>query len=489
MSMLEDRRQKERRERAECNGAAAPHGGGEHRTDVGNGRRLARIHGANFRHCHPWGKDLVWTGRVWEEDNTAQLERWAKDTVRMIYIEAAAAPDELSKALAAHALRSEDARRIRAMVSLARSEPGIPVLPPDLDRDPWLLNCANGTLDLLTGQLRPHGREDLLTKVCPVEYHPDAPCRTWQRFLTHIFPATGDTAEQPGNAELIGFLQRLLGYCLTGDVSEQVLPIFWGTGANGKSTLLNLVHDLLGDGYAMKAPNDLLMVKSTAHPTEKADLFGKRMVAAIETDHGNRLAESLVKELTGGDRIRARRMREDFWEFAPTHKVILCTNHKPKIRGTDHAIWRRIRLIPFTVTIPEERKDKAMPEKLRAELPGVLAWMVRGCLDWQRRGLGTPEEVKAATAHYRSEQDLLAGFLDECCVSGDSSYRCKASDLYDRFKAWCEASGEAKGSEIPTRRKVGEALVERNFERYTSNGTWYRGLALRQEEGPEDASE
>jgi putative DNA primase/helicase len=466
------------------NGAGAHVAGDLTFTDLENAKRLVRCHGVNYRHCHPWRKDLVWNGRAWIQDQTGQVERWAKDTIRQLYTLAAAEADDCRrKAIYAGALKSESAKRLRDMAALSRSEPGMPILPGQLDRDGMLLNVHNGTLDLRSGELRPHRREDYLTKLCPVAYDPRATCPLWERFLADIFPATGDAAEQPGNTELILFVQRFLGYCLSGDVSEQVLTVFWGKGANGKSTLLNVLLEVLGQDYAIKAPTDLLVVKRDAHPTEKADLFGSRLVAAIETEDGAKLAESLVKDLTGGERIRARRMREDFWEFAPTHKLILCTNHKPKIRGTDHAIWRRIRLVPFTVIIPPERQDKQLLDKLRGEYPGILAWLVRGFLAWKQEGVSLPADVKAATQEYRDEQDLLAGFIKECCIVklGDSNYRCRANQLYARFVKWVEGSGEGKGSEVPSQRKVGEALIERGFGRHLSNGTWYLGIGLRQE--------
>src|SRR5262249_502237 len=344
---------------------------------------------------------------------------------------------------------------------------GVPILPDQLDRDPWLLNCANGTVELRTGRLREHRHGDYLTKLSPVPYDPNARAPQFDHFLHTIFG---------GNEPVIRYLQRLVGYALTGDVSEQILPIFWGSGANGKSTLLNALTDMLGTSYAIKAATDLLMVKrGDTHPTERADLFGKRLVLCIETEEGKRLAEALVKDLTGGDRIRARRMREDFWEFSPTHKVILCTNHRPRITGTDHAIWRRIRLIPFTVTIPDDNQDKRLPEKLRSELPGILAWAVQGCLAWQRDGLPTPEEVQVATKEYRDTQDLLGQFLDECCLAGNDNFRCKASALYTAYQSWCERGGE----EPSKQRGFGESMTERGFKREQSNGTWYVGVALR----------
>jgi putative DNA primase/helicase len=461
--------------------------GREHETDLGNARLLVRHFGRDLRHCHPWKKDLVWDGRRWHQDNTGQLERWAKEVARILFREGLNAEGAERKKLVAHALKSESAKSIRATAALARSEPGVPVLPDDLDKDQWLLNCVNGTLDLRSGRLREHRREDGLTKLCPTAFRPGAPCPTWESFLARIFN---------GNGELVSYLRRVLGYCLTADTREHCLWILWGAGSNGKSTLLETVLSVLGPDYSLTAAPDLLLSKGDAHPTERADLFGRRFVVSVETDDGRRLAEGFVKTLTGGDRQRARRMREDFWEFLPSHKVFLCTNHKPQVRGTDHAMWRRLRLVPFTVTFwnPDDAEhrgrlpdglvqDKALRDKLRAEAPGILDWCVRGCLEWQAEGLGMPDAVRAATAAYRNEQDLVAGFLAECCIEG-SDFRCRRSDLYGRFERWCEQNGEAKGSNLPSGRKFGEALTDRGFERYTSNGTWYRGLTLWQDEEP-----
>ena len=228
----------------------------------------------------------------------------------------------------------------------------------------------------------------------------------------------------------------------------------------------------------MKAPPDLLMVKrSQEHATERASLFGMRLVVAIETGEGVRLNEVMVKELTGGDQITARRMREDYWSFWPTHKVFLCTNHRPTVRGTDLAIWRRLKLIPFTVTIPEEEQDKSLPGQLAQELPGILAWCVRGCLDWQELGLDPPDEVEAATASYKQDEDIIGVFLsEECHVS--SELRTRASSLYARYKKWAEASGEHPS----VQRKFGRAMTERGFARHENNGIWYLGIGLRQED-------
>jgi putative DNA primase/helicase len=278
-------------------------------------------------------------------------------------------------------------------------------------------------------------------------------------------------------------------------VSEQLLPIFWGKGANGKSTLINVMLALLGPDYAMKAAEGLLLSKGReSHPTEKADLFGKRFVATSETDEGRHLSEALIKDLTGGERQRARRMREDFWEFNPTHKIALSTNHKPRVRDTGNGMWRRLRLVPFTVTfwdpdnpeekakgLPEELKqDKRLSEKLATEMPGIFNWLIQGCLEWQRDGMTTPKAVMAATAEYRNAEDMIGRFVAERCAVG-RDFRVKASTFREAYARWWEDFGEG---DMPSPRKLWSALTEymdaRNahLESFPSNGTWYRGLML-----------
>jgi putative DNA primase/helicase len=354
-------------------------------------------------------------------------------------------------------------------LKLMRSEPGVPILPAQLDADPLLLNVLNGTLDLRTGTLRPHRREDYVSKLCPVEYRQDATYPLWERFLWRIL------AE---NEDLITYLQRVVGLCLTADASEQCLWLLYGCGSNGKSTFIDVLLALLGD-YAMRAVSDLLLAKDReGHSTDRADLCGKRLVATMEVDEGRRLAESLMKQLTGDATIRSRRLYENNVEFLRTWKILLAVNHRPAVQGTDHAVWRRIKLIPFTVTIPDEEQDKQLGRKLLAELPGILAWAVRGCLEWQRHGLGEPEEVVQATDAYRTEQDTLARFIEDCCFVHPEA-RIQASRLLQVYHNWI-------GNESMTQMDFTAKMEAKGHASRpgTGNRKYYHGLGLQAESYP-----
>ncbi len=441
---------------------------GHNLTDMGNAARLTDLHGEDFRYSYEMGRFLYYDGRRWRPDANGSVERMAKDTVRSIYAEADRESDDgRRKALGKHAVRSESKRAMQAMMDLARSEPGVPVSPEDLDADPWLLNVENGTVDLRTGELRGHSREDRITKIAPVAYDPDERAPAWDALLERVLPSES----------LRSFLKKYVGYALTGDVSEQILAVLYGSGANGKSTIINAVLEMLGN-YGKQAAPELLVATRGSHPTELADLQGARFVASVEVEDNRRMDESQVKQLTGGDKIKARYMRQDFFEFDPTHKVCLATNHKPVIRGTDNAIWRRMRLVPFDVTIPREEQDRKLPEKLRDEMPGILRWAVEGCLEWQREGLDPPEEVRKATGSYRSEMDVLAAFIsDECFVeAGNPNVKVAVKEMYAAYERWCREQGE----ERETGRRFASKLSDRGFSksRGTAGRIYWRGIGL-----------
>jgi putative DNA primase/helicase len=435
-------------------------------TDAANAARLVEAHGETIRYCHEWKKWIIWDGRRWKVDRSEAILLLAKQTASKILEEARrAGSDEGFK----WAKRSESRERLNAMVALAQCE--VPVQPEELDTQPWLLNCSNGTLDLQSGVLREHRKEDYLTKMCDVEFDSGAESPLWDQFLCRIFE---------GDASLMRYVQQLIGVAMVGKVAEHILPIFYGVGANGKSVLLNTLLTLLGTDYAMKAPSNFLVSsKSTRHPTELADLHGKRIVAALETEDGARLSESLVKELTGGDIVRARRMREDFWEFTPSHTMFLATNHKPSVTGTDNGMWRRLKIVPFNAVIPEHEQDKELATKLEHEFPGILRWMVEGCMDWQEDGLIAPDQVETATENFRSDMDRLGEFLAECCLEA-SEATASAQELYNVYKSWSYDRGESPD----TQTAFGTRLRERGFgkTRLTSGAqrgkTAYFGLEL-----------
>jgi len=443
-------------------------------SDLTNTEELIRLHGKNLYHCDPWNTWLIWDGRYWKHDDKRAIMERAKETLRSLMKRVAQqieVIDTLSKeenqkvtSYLKHIKVSLHANRLDGMIRLARSS--VPVVPEQLDKKPWLLNCTNGTLDLCTGKLQVHKREDMLTQILPVAYDREATCPEWEKFLHYILK---------GNTSLIYFLQKAIGYGLTGDVREQCIFILHGSGSNGKSTLLGTLQHLMGD-YAIKAPSELLMMTKNMdrHPTEKADLAGKRLVVAVETEDNKRLSEIGIKEMTGGDKIRARRMREDFWEFWPTHKILLATNHKPIIKNNDYAMWRRIRLIPFDVKIEEEQKDYNMPERLEAELPGILAWCVRGCEAWQAEGLKPPNDVLAATEEYREEMDLIGQFIDRYCIVSPEA-KDTPMKLYTTYKKWCAETGEY----ALTQHAFGRQLSNREFKSAASNGVrMWKGIEI-----------
>jgi putative DNA primase/helicase len=361
---------------------------------------------------------------------------------------------------------SESVSRRQAMLRSAQSIRSLATTMADFDRDPFLLTVGNGTLNLMTGKLEQFRPDDLTTRSADVNFRPSAQAPRWQQFLTEIFA---------GDRELIQFVQRAVGYSLTGDTREQCLFILWGGGANGKSTFLETIIRLLGT-HAVTTPFSTVMVqRNPGSPrNDLAALHGARLVKASEAEHHSTFAESIVKEITGGDTITARFLFKEDFSYKPTFKLWLATNHRPEIHGTDDAIWRRIRLIPFTRQFSGANKDAGLREKLEKELPGILAWAVQGCLDWQRHGLNSARIVETATLEYRQESDQVGRFIKESCDLRHDG-QTPAKELFDGFVGWC-----AKHQERPLAiNQFALKLAERGIERKrVRSGVMYRGVAL-----------
>jgi len=449
-------------------------------TDMGNARRLVNLHGPELRYITELKKWLVWDGCRWLIDGDGLIMRGAKDTATSIYFEATiasqAGDEEMAKKLAAHASKTQSVNRLKAMIELAISEIDIPVQTSKLDKDNYLLGVTNGVINLRTGELREPLQEDLMTKQAHVAYEPDAQAPLFIAFLKRIMS---------GKQELVDFIQRAIGYSLTGDTGEQCLFFLHGSGANGKSTLLNVIKELLGD-YAMQCPAETLMVKQGGGsiPNDIARLRGARFVATSETDDGRRFAEATIKQLTGGDVIAARFLFGEYFEFTPNFKMWLGANHKPVIRGDDYGIWRRIRLVPFNVTIPPEERDNNLPEKLRVEYPGILAWAVRGCIEWQARGLNPPPEVLAATDEYKSEMDLIGVWIEECCATATQA-TASATALYGSYISWVKGNGGGPLSKT----KFGLKMGESGFSKEKSGTVVYHGIRLLDSSDSSDSSD
>lgn len=407
-------------------------------TDAGNALRFVRRHGRDVRYVPQWKAWLTWDGQRWARDTTEEVMVRAKDTATGIVTEAAAHPDhDERKKLFAWALKSEAEARLRSMIALAASEPGIPVEPHQLDADPWQLNVANGTIDLRTGELRAHDRADLITKLAPVDHDPDAHLDLWDDFLRTA--TAGDT-------DLARFLQRAIGYSLTGSTAEEVLFFVHGPAASGKSTFIDAIEATLGE-YARRADFETFLARNDsaggAARGDIARLAGARFVNSVEVDEGKKLAEGLVKTLTGGDTITARFLYRDEFEFRPAFKLWLAANHAPKVRHGDEGIWRRILRIPFEHVVPKADRDPAVKETLRDPQRGgraILAWAIAGCTQWQASGLDVPHTVTAATDRYRADMDPLAEFLEDHCAF-DPQQWVIAGDLRAAYEEWCKDQG------------------------------------------------
>ncbi len=376
---------------------------------------------------------------------------------------------EASKSMAYFewAMKSQKATTTAHLLELAKSD--LKATPEDFDADPWRLNCRNGTVDLKLGQLMSHSPQDMITKVAGCEFKPNAIAPQWDAFLNRVLG---------GSEALTTYLQKSVGYSLTGQTTEQCFFILYGSGSNGKSTFTGMILEMLGE-YGGAIPSSLLTAqKFEQHPTVFADLFQLRMAVSSEVKSGSSWDEERLKGLSGGDRIKARRMNENFWEFEPTHKLWLCVNHAPTTKDNSEGFWRRVRMVPFTTTIPKEERDTNLQEKLRAELPGILAWAIKGCLLWQQEGLGTPKEVKDATESYWEHQDPFGRFLKDVCERpgrGDGIFQVQSKDLLSAQHDWALNNEERQLSS----KELKAAASEHGIHSKRSDGMQYQGIRLK----------
>ena len=450
-------------------------------SDVANAERFAERNRKRLFFL-PQSGWHYWTGTHWAFD-PFEAERRAQEIGRLIFQEAenisalaqgadtkearARLGEEAAK-LNKFAYQCETASKVAATMKLASAR--MVMKSEDLDTDPWLLNLTNGTLDLRSGDLKPHDPADLITRCVGVPYLPDAACPLWERSVHQVFD---------GDADLVAYIQRVLGYCLTGSVREQVFFILYGGGANGKNTIVGRLQEILGDYQTQTAPNLLIRSKTERHPTEVWDLRGARLAVASEINAANALNESLVKRLVGDDVIKARGMYQDFGEFTPSHKILMLTNHKPVIKDEGHAIWRRIHLIPFKVKFKGANRDNDLPEKLKAEYPGILRWCVDGCREYLRQGLNEPHAVIEATKEYRTDSDVLALFFEERCRLGQNE-QATAHALFNHYRAWCSENGEPPQTQTWLGRRLGDIGLDKQR---TASGIIWRGIGLRDVRG------
>lgn len=434
----------------------------ERYSDVGNARRLVRLFGDSIR-CIP---EIGWywfDGVRWRRDDDGEMIRRAKAVTQAMIDASTDFPAEARAEAVKFALRSEQAPRLAAMLELAKSETGIALPYRMLDADPWLVGVEGGA-DLRTGNFLVPPSQAYVSRRLGAEYNPHAKCPTWCSFLNRI------TA---GDIELVEFLQRAIGYTLTGSTREQVLFVLHGPGANGKSVLLRVIRLLAGDYGADGAVDTFLDRTRRESSNDLARLAQVRFVCASELDEGKQLAESLVKTVTGGEAISARFLYREYFEFVPAFKVWLACNHKPRISGDDNGIWRRIRLVPLRVTIPPEEQDRDLLEKLRRELPGILNWTIVGARAWQHNGLGPPAAVTAATQAYRAESDAIGEWLGErCTLTAGAAIQAKL--LYDDYAKYV---GD-RGAHPLSMKRWAQRMADRGFEKDEGRIVHYRGIAL-----------
>ena len=436
-------------------------------TDTTNAERLMREHGEKIRYMPAWKKWLVWNGSYWEiDEGDAMVSGFALETIRNIHREMLKTSDHRERIeIEKFAMMSENGRRRKSCVEMASLIKSLHVKSENLDNNPWLINCRNGTVNILTGEFAEHNQLDMITKIANVDYDPQADCPQWKQFIREIMDY---------KTELINFLQTASGWAITGDTREQTMFILFGSGANGKSTFLNTIMALLGD-YAIATPTETFMRKTGDQITNDiARLRGTRFVTTTEAEQGKRLSEPLIKKITGNDQMTARFLYGEFFNFKPTFKIFMATNHKPVIKGTDYGIWRRIKLIPFTTRIPVEKQDKELEEKLIKEASGILNWLLEGVANWKREGLVAPDAVLNATDEYRGEMDVIGNFIKERCTA-NAGVSIRIRELYKAYSDWCDDNNEHPVSE----RFFSMRLKDMGYEQCrTAEARFWSGLGL-----------
>jgi putative DNA primase/helicase len=429
-------------------------------TDEALALRFASRHTEDLRYVAALSRWFAYTGTYWRLDDTL----FAFDRARHICREASA---ECNKGKIGSVLAS--AKTVSAVERLARADRKLVATIDQWDQDLMSLNTPAGRIDLRDGSLQAHSASDYCSRITAVA--PGGVCPTWHKFLERV---------TDHNDGLLAFLQRVAGYSLTGLTSEHALFFLYGLGANGNSVFLSTLAGILGD-YHKTAPIETFTASSyDRHPTDLAGLRGARLVTATETEEGRRWAESRIKQMTGGDKMAARFMRGDFFEFTPQFKLVIAGNHRPGLRSVDEAIRRRFNLIPFTVQIPPAERDEKLTQRLKEEWPGILAWMLEGCLAWQSEGLSAPAVVTQATAEYLESEDAMSCWLEDKCERSHQS-RTSSSDLFVSWKNWADAAGEPVG----TQKRFSQKLEERGFEKERNRrGTDFVGIYLRTDYGP-----
>ncbi|ETT84199.1 phage/plasmid primase, P4 family [Viridibacillus sp. FSL R5-0477] len=432
-------------------------------TDLGNAERIAYEYGHVIRYIPSVGW-YIWNGKYWEYDEKGKLHRLVAKVVRKLGESNDETEQKWARHCEKHNVRESAIKDLKILVPGDRS---------DFDRHKYLLNIENGVVDLKTGKLQPHNRELSLTKMTNITFDESAKCPEWVSFLEQIFL---------GDKELIEYMQRLIGYSLTGEISEQIMVFLIGGGSNGKSTFINTIKDIMGE-YGKQAKSDtFIKKKETGANNDIARLVSSRFVSAIESEDGEQLSEAFVKQITGGEPVLARFLRQEYFEFIPEFKVFFTTNHKPVIKGVDEGIWRRVKLVPFNLQLPKEKRDLKLPEKLSLEMSGILNWAIEGCLKWQQSGLCEPVIVKKATGDYKEDMDILGPFLYECCyVPMIDEVKIEAKELYEIYSNWCYKTGE----HALKNRAFYRMLETKGFKKKkgNQNKTFIHGVTLKERKG------